>query len=92
MAKLPKIIPISDLRADAATALKSARAAHEPVIITQRGRATAVLISIEEYEAREKERSILKELVRGDREIAAGKGHDLDDVFDEVEEILKKTK
>ena len=90
MAKLPRIIPISDLRADAATALRSAKAGREPVIITQRGRAAAVLISIEEYEHRERERSILKELVRGDREIKAGKGHDLDDVLSEVDEMLAK--
>lgn len=88
MARLPKIIPISDLRADAATALKSAQVSKAPVIITQRGRATAVLISIEAYEARERERAILKELARGDREIKAGEGHDLEDVLSEVDEIL----
>lgn len=89
MARLPKIIPISDLRADAASALRSAREASGPVIITQRGRATAVLISIEAYEERERERAILKELARGEREIKAGRGHDLDDVFAETEKLIR---
>jgi prevent-host-death family protein len=88
MAKLPKIIPISDLRADAATALKSVKGRQGPVIITQRGRATAVLISMEAYEARERERSILRELLRGEREIKAGKGVDVEDVLREVDELL----
>src|SRR5205085_230081 len=92
MAKLPKIIPISDLRADAATALKSARAANAPVIITQRGRATAVLMSIEAYEQSERERSVLHALVRGDREIAAGKGHQLEDVLAEADALLADDK
>lgn len=91
MAKLPKIIPVSDLRAGAATALKSARQTKGPVIITQRGRAAAVLISIEEYEERERERAILKELARGEREIKAGKGHDLDDVLAEADALVNES-
>lgn len=88
MARLPKIIPISDLRADAAAALKAVQVSKAPVIITQRGRATAVLISIEAYESSERERAILKELARGDREVKAGEGHELEDVLSEVDEIL----
>ena len=50
MAKVPNIIPITDLRQDAAAALKRLKTSREPVVITQRGRAAAVLLSLEEYE------------------------------------------
>ncbi len=44
MAKVPNIIPITDLRQDAAAALKRLKTSKQPVVITQRGRAAAVLL------------------------------------------------
>ena len=81
MAKVPAIIPITDLRQDAAKALARVRRSREPVVITQRGRAAAVMLSIEAYEHGERERHILRLLATGEREIAKGKGRDLDAVL-----------
>ena len=88
MAKVPKIVPISDLRQDAAAVLKRVRTTRAPVVITQRGRASAVLLSVDAYEESEEQRRILKALARGDREIRAGKGSTLDAVLREADEIL----
>jgi prevent-host-death family protein len=88
MAKVPDIVPISDLRQDAAAVLKRVRGSRNPVIITQRGRASAVMLSVEAYEAAEHERAILQALARGDREIRAGKGSSLDAVLREADELL----
>ncbi len=88
MPKMPDIIPVTDLRQDAAAALKRVRASKQPVIITQRGRAAAVLLSVEVYERAEHERQILLLLARGEREIAAGKGYDLNDVLEEADRLL----
>ena len=90
MAKVPDIIPITDLRQDAAAALRRARQSRQPVVITQRGRAAAVLVSIEAFEHAEHERQILHLLAKGEREIAAGRGFDLDSVLAEADEILAK--
>ncbi len=90
MAKVPDIIPITDLRQDAAAALKRARESRQPVVITQRGRAAAVLVSVETYERAEHERQLLRLLARGEREIAAGEGYDLDSVLAEADELLAK--
>ena len=38
MATVPEIIPVTDLRQDAAAVLKRVQAAHQPLVITQRGR------------------------------------------------------
>ena len=50
MGKMPNIIPITDLRQDAAGVLLRVRASREPIFITQRGRTVAVMVSAEEYE------------------------------------------
>ena len=88
MAKVPNIIPVTDLRQDAAAALKRLRTSKQPVVITQRGRAAAVLLSMEEYERGEHERQLLHLLARGEQEIAAGKGFDLDAVLAEADAVL----
>ena len=90
MVRVPATIPVTDLRQDAAAALKRARDSRQPVVITQRGRAAAVLISIESYKAAEHERDLLRLLAKGDREIAVGKGHHLDSVLADADELLAK--
>ena len=88
MARIPEIVPITDLRQDSSAVLKRLRSSREPVIITQRGRAAAVLLSVEEYERTENERQILLLLARGEKEIAQGEGHTLDDVLAEADRLL----
>jgi len=90
MGKLSNIIPVSDLRQDAANLLKKLQNSKEPLIITQRGRATAVIVSVEAYEKSEHEKEMLRLLARGDREIEMGQGYDLDTVFAEADAILAK--
>lgn len=90
MGKLPNIVPISDLRQDAAKVLKQVRGSREPLIITQRGRAAAVLLSVESFERSERDKEILRLLARGEREIAAGKGYDLEAVLSEADALLNE--
>jgi len=89
MAKLLNIIPVSDLRQDAANVLKQLKDSKEPFIITQRGRAAAVMQSIESFERAEHERELLSLLAKGEKEIAVGEGHDLEAVLDEADKLLK---
>ncbi len=88
MTKVPAIVPVSDLRRDAARILNDARGSDDPIFITQRGRAAAVLMGIDAYERAEARREILMLLVRGETEIAAGVGHTLDPVLAEVDHWL----
>jgi len=90
MSKIPNIVPITDLRQNAATVLRRVRDSREPVFITQRGRATAVMLSTEVYERAEQDREILRLLARGEKEIAAGKGYDLDTVMKEAVALLAR--
>lgn len=90
MSKFPAIVPISDLREDAANILDRMKKSHEPVVITQRGRAAAVMVSVEEYERAAHEREVLRLLAQGDREVAEGKGYDLEEVLEEADQILAR--
>ena len=92
MTKLPNIIPITDLRQDATTVVKRVTASREPLVITQRGRATAVMVSLEAYEHSQHELELLRILARGEKEIEAGKGYELEEVLAEVDSLLKEKK
>jgi len=90
MGKLMNILPVSDLRRDAAKVLKKLRDNKEPIIITQRGRAAAVIIGVEAYEKSEHEKELLRLLAKGDKEIEIGDGYDLDTVLAEADLILSQ--
>jgi prevent-host-death family protein len=90
MPRVPAIVPVSDLRQGAAEVLAKVRKSREPVVITQRGRAAAVMISVESYEETEREREILRRIAQGEREISKGKGVDLADVLAEADRIIAK--
>jgi len=92
MAKIPSIVPITDLRQDATAIVKRVSASGEPIVITQRGRAAAVMVSMEAYEHSQHELELLRLLARGEKEIEAGKGYDLDVVLAEADSLLKDAK
>jgi prevent-host-death family protein len=89
MSIISNIIPISDLRQDAAGIIQRATASREPVVITQRGRASAVMVSAQTYEHTQRELEFLRLLARGEAEIEQGKGYDMDLVFAEADQLLK---
>jgi len=92
MTKIPNIVPITDLRQDATSIMKRVTASKEPLVITQRGRAAAVMVSMETYEHSQHEIELLRLLARGEKEIEAGKGYDLDAVLAEADSMLNETK
>ena len=92
MASVPKIVPISDLRQDATSIVKGVAASREPVFITQRGRAAAVMVSMQSYQQTQHELEILRLLARGEKDIETGAGIDMDCVFAEADKLLAAVK
>ena len=90
MVRIPNIVPITDLRQDATAIVKLVTESREPLIITQRGRAAAVMVSVEYYEHSRHELELLRLLARGEKEIEKGKGYDLDTVLAEADGLLKE--
>lgn len=88
MSKLPTIVPVSDLRQDASKVLEIVRRNQGPLVITQRGRAAAVLMSLSEYGEVERRIALLDLLTQSESEIAKGVGESLDSVMSEAREML----
>ncbi len=86
--KIPDIIPVTDLRQGAASILKKLQGSAVPLIITQRGRAIAVIQSVDAYEKSEHERELLRILAIGEKEIGEGQGHTLASVMKEADALL----
>jgi PHD/YefM family antitoxin component YafN of YafNO toxin-antitoxin module len=61
-------------------------------MVTERGRAQAVLLGVEAFERNERERQILRELARGEREIASGRGSSLEKVLADADKILARAR
>jgi len=76
---MKNIIPITDLQRQAGQIIGALSDSDEPVIVTQRGRAAAVIISADRYEEIEDDLKRLDELElselveEGKRQIKAGK-------------------
>ena len=88
MGKPMNIISVSDLRQNAVKILKQLREKKEPIVITQRGRAAAVIIGVEAYEKSERDKKLLRLLAKGEMEIEKGEGFDLDTVLAEADLLI----
>lgn len=88
MSKHAELIPATQLAEDMEAVLDGLRTSDQPLIITEEGRPSAVMLSVAAYERAERERQILLLLARSEREIAQSQGHDLDDVLAEADAIL----
>lgn len=88
MRKVPELVPVSDLRQGLAAVLERLEASREPLVVTERGRPAAVLLSIRAYERREQERDLLRRLARGEKEISDGEGSSLASVLAEADALL----
>lgn len=88
MTGAPDSIPLAELRRDAAAVMRRLQETGRPLLITNEGAAAAILLGVEAYEQVERERQLLRVLVRGEQEIAAGVGYDLDVVLAETDAIV----
>ncbi len=66
------IKPISYLKAHAADVIRQLREQGEPLVITQNGKATAVIQGVESYEQTQETLALLKILALGNRQIEEG--------------------
>ena len=89
MKRVPEIVSITDLRQDAAAVVDRAQAGDEPIVITQRSHAVAVLLGVPAYERMMYEREVLGILARGETEIRAAKGLSVEEVLAEATRLLE---
>jgi prevent-host-death family protein len=74
------IAPVSEVKARFAELLDRSRENHRPVVVTQNGRATGVLMAVEDWEERERRMRLLELLAEGEESLRAGTPVSLDEV------------
>ena len=80
-----QIKPISYLKSHTAQIVKDLTESRQPMVITQNGEATMVVIDVKSYEERENTLAMLKILAMGNHEIEQGQFSDAQDVFAELD-------
>jgi prevent-host-death family protein len=83
------IEPVTALKTRSAQPIKTARESGQPIVITQNGKASAVLQDAESYEEQRRALLMLKMLAQGDQEIVRGEGMKHSDVRKNLEKRLK---
>lgn len=68
------IEPVTTLKTKSAELIRRAKESGQPIIITQNGKATAVLVDVESFERQREALLLLRYLAVGEDEIGKGKG------------------
>ena len=84
------IISLSDFKSDASQWLKRLQDESDAVVLTQNGRASAVVQSYETYQRQQQALLMLKLLAQGEADIAAGRTFPQEEVFERLEKRLKQ--
>ena len=84
------IKPVTYLKSKTADLLKQINETHRPVIITQNGEPRAVLQDPKSYENMRNAIGILKLISQGEEEIKNGKSKSQEEVFKNIENVLKE--
>jgi prevent-host-death family protein len=72
-ARLPTLRPVTEIKRHATRIIAQLGQDRAPVVITERGRSTAVLLDIESYDSLLHRLSILEGIARGERTHAEGR-------------------
>ncbi len=70
------IKPLSEFRANAATLVKQVKDTGRPLVITQHGKSSAILLDVKEYQALLDKIEILQDIQLAEQQIVDGKGVD----------------
>ena len=81
-----QIRPISYLKANAADIFRRLTERREPLVITQNGKAKAVIQDVASYEETQETMALLKILALGNRQIDEGKTMAASDIFRRIRE------
>ncbi len=86
------IQPLSAFRANAAAIIETLKKDRRPVVITQHGKGSAVLLDVNDYEQMIETIEILQEINQAREELAAGKGIPHEEAMASIREYLNRKK
>jgi len=82
-----QIKPISYLKSHTAQIVKELTDSRQPMVITQNGEATLVVMDVKSFEEHEQTLALLKLLAMGNKEIEQAKFRDADAVFADMDKV-----
>ena len=83
------VVPFSECRNNLSMYIGRVRKTHRPVLITQNGHAAAYLVDCESMDALFDQIELSRDIEISRREFAEGKGIPSDEVFREMDELIK---
>lgn len=78
---------LSDFRANAASYIERVKTERRPLVLTQHGKSSAVLIDVEDYQKLLDKIQLLEELATARKELDDGKGVSHEEFFSELRDI-----
>jgi antitoxin YefM len=84
------IKPLTEFRANVAAFVQKVRKSKRPIVITQHGRSSAVLLGVEEYESLIEKIEILQDIHLAEKQLDDGMSIGHEDVKDKISKIIKK--
>lgn len=75
---------LSEFRANAASFIEQVKSEHRPLVITQHGKSSAVLIDVEDYQKLLDKIQFLEEIAGAKKELEEGKGMDHKEFMSEL--------
>jgi prevent-host-death family protein len=82
------LVPVNEFRSNMASVLKQVADSGRPVVLTQRGRAAAVLLEPSMYDAFEESVEVVRRVARALEDVRAGRTSDNEEVWDEIATLL----
>ena len=83
------VVPFSECRNNLSTYIGQVRKTHRPILITQNGHAASYLVDCESMDALFDQIELSRDIEISRREFAEGKGIPSDEVFREMDELIK---
>lgn len=81
---------LSDFRANAASYIQRIKSQRRPIVLTQNGKSSAVLIDVEDYQNMLDKIRLLEEISAARKELDDGKGQSHDDFMSELRSQYSK--
>lgn len=74
------IVPLTDMKLNPGRVVSQVDKTHRPVLLTNRGRGVAVILSLKDYETENEERAFLRGIVQGLMDLEDGRELNLAEV------------
>jgi prevent-host-death family protein len=86
---IENLMPVSELKSRAGQILDGVEETGNPVVITQHGKAKAVLVSVDEYQKKERALAMLKILSVGARDFNEGRHKPVDQALNNLRQKVR---